>query len=246
MKKPAKIRIDNLLVDRGLAPSRQRAQAMILAGQVLAGEQRVEKPSQNFDPGVELRLKVPDHPYVGRGGVKLKAALEYFNIDPKEKTCLDVGASTGGFTDCLLQAGARRVYTLDSGTNQLHYRLRQDPRVVCRENFNVRQIQPGDVPEPVQLAVVDVSFISLKLVLPPLLGALSGALDLLMLVKPQFEAPRGSVSRGGVLRDAELGRRTVEEIASFAGSCGLRVRGIEPAVLKGEQGNQEYFLFAQR
>ncbi|HEX5034161.1 MAG TPA: TlyA family RNA methyltransferase, partial [bacterium] len=152
-----KTRIDQLLVQLGLAPSRERAQALVMAGQVYVGDRRIDKSSQSFGAEEPIRVKGPDHPYVGRGGVKLARALQDFGIDPAGRVCLDIGASTGGFTDCLLQRGARRVYAFDSGTHQLHDRLRADPRVISRENFNVRHLSPADLPEPIELAVFDVS-----------------------------------------------------------------------------------------
>jgi 23S rRNA (cytidine1920-2'-O)/16S rRNA (cytidine1409-2'-O)-methyltransferase len=238
------MRIDQLLVERGLAPSRQRAQAMILAGKVLVKEQRVDKPSQSFDPeGRALRIKGPDHPYVGRGGVKLAGALDYFGVDPTGKTCLDVGASTGGFTDCLLQRGAKRVYTLDTGSHQLDYRLTQDPRVIWQENFNARYLKPGDIPEPIDLAVVDVSFISLKLILGPLVTALPRPWQALTLVKPQFEAGIDQVEKGGLIRDKALQENIVQELGRFGQTLGLALQGWTPAVIKGDKGNQEYFLY---
>jgi 23S rRNA (cytidine1920-2'-O)/16S rRNA (cytidine1409-2'-O)-methyltransferase len=241
-KKSEKIRIDQLLVSLGLAPSRERAQAMVLAGQVLVEENRVEKPSQRFLPEAKIRLKGKDHPYVGRGGVKLQDALEKFHLDPKGKICLDIGASTGGFTDCLLQKGAARVYTLDVGSNQLDYKLRQDPRVIARENFNVRFIKAEDIPKPIDLIVIDVSFISVKLILPPLLKAIPGPWELIMLIKPQFEVGKDQVSKGGVIKDEIVRLATVEAISRFAKDCGLIVKGINPSIIKGDKGNQEYFL----
>lgn len=239
-----KKRIDQLLVEKGLAPSRERAQAMILAGNVLVKEQRVDKPSQSFDPQeLELRIKGADHPYVGRGGVKLAGALDHFGVDPTGKTCLDVGASTGGFTDCLLQRGARKVYTLDSGSHQLDYRLTQDPRVIWRENFNARYLKPEDLPEPIDLVVVDVSFISLKLILGPLVAALPRPWQALTLVKPQFEAGVGQVEKGGLIRDKGLQEKIIQEIGRFGQDLGLNLQGRVPSVLKGEKGNQEYFLY---
>jgi len=238
-----KTRIDQLLVERGLAPSRKRAQAMILAGKVLVAEQRVDKASQTFLPDALIRIKGPDHPYVGRGGVKLAGALEGFAIDPKDKTCLDVGASTGGFTDCLLQAGAKRVYTLDVGTNQLDYRIRQDPRVVSQENFNVRFLKKEDLSETIDLIVMDVSFISVKLLLPVLQEAIPGPWDMLVLVKPQFEAGPERLSRGGILRDIAEQGKIVADIRDFSASLGYQVLDTAASVLCGEDGNQEYFMW---
>jgi 23S rRNA (cytidine1920-2'-O)/16S rRNA (cytidine1409-2'-O)-methyltransferase len=241
-----KIRIDHLLVQLGLAPSRERAQALVMAGQVYIGDRRIDKASQTFNPEDPIRVKGADHPYVGRGGVKLAHALESFGIDPAGRICLDIGASTGGFTDCLLQRGAPRVYAFDSGTHQLHDRLRADPRVISRENFNVRHLSPADLPEKIDLAVFDVSFISLKLILPPVLKASSGPLTVVLLVKPQFEAGREQVGKGGIVRDEALRLAIVEDLAAFAAASGLEVLGSAPAAITGDKGNQEYFLAARR
>jgi len=237
-----KIRIDQLLVQLGLAPTRERAQALVLAGQVVVGDERVDKSSQKFLEGAAVRVKGPDHPYVGRGGVKLEKALEGFGIDPKGKVCLDIGASTGGFTDCLLQKGALKVYAFDSGTNQLHYRLRQDPRVVARENFNARFLTGADLPEKIALIVMDVSFISLKLLIPPILAAVPGPWEALMLVKPQFEAGKGQVGKGGIIRDETQRLAILENLTQFAREAGLAILGSAPAAISGDKGNQEYFL----
>lgn len=241
--KSKKIRIDQLLVHLGLAPSRHRAQAMVLAGQVLVNEQRVEKSSQSFPLEAVVRVKGPDHPFVSRGGVKLADAMERFAVDPGGKVCLDIGASTGGFTDCLLQWGAKRVYAFDTGTHQLHERLRVDPRVVFREKFNARYLKPEDIPEPVRLAVVDVSFISLKLILPPLAASLSGPWEGLILIKPQFEATPALVGKGGVIRDPALREKIVGDLTAFAEGLGLMTQRAIPAAIPGESGNQEYFLY---
>ncbi len=242
MSSPKKIRIDQLLVQLGLAPSRQRAQALVMAGLVLVDEQRVEKSSETYTPDAAVRVKGQDHPYVGRGGVKLAGALDAFGVDPRGKVALDVGASTGGFTDCLLQRGAIRVHAWDTGQNQLHERLRRDPRVLSREQFNVRFVTAADLPEAVDLLVVDVSFISLRLILPPLIAALSGNWEALLLVKPQFEASPSDVGKGGVIRDAALRDRIVADLAAFVGALGLEVAPPVAAAITGESGNQEYFL----
>lgn len=241
-----KIRIDHLLVQLGLAPSRERAQALVMAGQVYVGDRRIDKSSQSFHPEDPVRVKGPDHPYVGRGGVKLAQALEDFAIDPSGLTCLDIGASTGGFSDCLLQRGAKRVYAFDSGTHQLHDRLRSDPRVISRENFNVRHLSPSDLPETIDLAVFDVSFISLKLILPPVLKASSGPLTVVLLVKPQFEAGRDQVGKGGIVRDEAVRLAIIEDMAGFVRGEGLELLGSAPSVIAGDKGNQEHFLAARR
>jgi len=197
-------RIDKLLVERGLADSRTRAQAMVMAGIVLVDEQRVEKPSHQFDPNSSIRIKGNDDPstrYVGRGGLKLEAALREFQIDVTGLNCLDVGASTGGFTDCLLQNGARKVVAIDVGHNQIDWRLRSDPRVEVREGVNARYLQPGDFPHQFDLVVMDVSFISSTKVLPAIVPLVVGGGKIITLIKPQFEVGRGEVGGGGIVRD---------------------------------------------
>lgn len=239
-----KVRIDQLLVAQGLAPSRTRAQALVMAGVVLVNEQRVDKASECFDPQqVNLRLKGEDHPYVGRGGVKLAGALDHFKINPQEKVCLDVGASTGGFTDCLLQRGAKKIYTLDSGTNQLDYRLRQDPRVVTRENFNARHLKAEDLPEAVEIIVMDVSFISVTKIIPALIAACPAPWQGLFLIKPQFESEAKQIEKGGVVRDTAVHQEVLQKVTQFCERQNLEVLGKVPAVIQGEKGNQEYFIF---
>lgn len=239
-------RIDKLLVERRLADSRTRAQAMVMAGVVLVDEQRVEKPSQQFDPNSSIRIKGSDDPtarYVGRGGLKLEAALREFQIDVTGLYCLDVGASTGGFTDCLLQHGARAVVALDVGHNQIDWRLRNDPRVEVREGVNARYLKPEDFPQPFDLAVMDVSFISATKVLPaigPLLGA-GGAI--ITLIKPQFEVGRGEVGGGGIVRDPGKRLRAVEEVNRFAKRLGLEVVKVMESPIAGAEGNIEYLAF---
>lgn len=242
-----KVRIDQILVDRGLAPSRTRAQALIMAGVVLVGEQRVEKPSERFDPSrASVRVKGQDHPYVGRGGLKLAGALDHFKIDPKGKICLDVGASTGGFTDCLLQRGAKKVYAFDSGTNQLDYRLRQNPQVIAQENFNVRHIKSENLPEKIDFIVLDVSFISVTKLIPALLEACPGPWQGLFLIKPQFEAGPEYVERGGLVSDLEVHQQILAKMEEFFESLGLEDHGTQPACITGAQGNQEYFKHVSR
>jgi len=240
------MRIDQLLHQQGLAPSRHRAQAMVMAGQVLVNDERVKKPSQCFPPSAQIRLKGLDHPYVSRGGLKLEQALKEWEINPSGKICVDIGASTGGFTDCLLQHGASRVYAFDTGTHQLHFRLRKDPNVIAQENFNVRYLKKQDISEAIDLIVIDVSFISLTLIIPPLLRAIDGPWQVLMLVKPQFEAKRSQVGKGGIVRDEKIHRATLEKIIKFVKTEGLEVQGWSPAALKGQKGNQEFFVLARR
>jgi 23S rRNA (cytidine1920-2'-O)/16S rRNA (cytidine1409-2'-O)-methyltransferase len=236
-----KIRIDKLLADRGLAPSREKAQALILAGVVFVNSRRVEKASETFEEDTPVEMKGEDHPYVSRGGVKLKGALEAFQISVKDKTCLDIGASTGGFTDCLLQEGAKQVYAVDVGYGQFHYRLREDPRVVLFERANFRQWDHESLHGRVDLIVIDVSFISLTKILPRTLPFLRKGGELLTLVKPQFELSPAEAKKG-VVRSEVLQKKAVLKIDAEAKRLGLRVLGEAKSVLKGPQGNQEYFL----
>jgi len=236
-------RIDKLLVERGLAESRTKAQAMVMAGVVLVNEQRVEKPSEQISPDSQIRIKRADDPtsrYVGRGGLKLEAALREFQIDARGLVCLDVGASTGGFTDCLLQNGAAKVFAIDVGHNQLDWRLRTDPRVEVREGVNARYLDPQDFSLNFDLAVVDVSFISVTKILAALLPLLKPDADLVILIKPQFEVGRGEVGSGGVVRDKEKRIKAVANIHGFARSLGLELKGTMESPITGAEGNIEY------
>ena len=236
-------RIDKLLVDRGLAESRTKAQAMIMAGVVLVDEQRVDKPSHQFNTNSSIRLKGGDDPtsrYVGRGGLKLEAALREFQLDVTGCTCLDVGASTGGFTDCLLQHGAKRVVAIDVGHNQIDWRLRNDPRVEVREGVNARYLQPLDFPERFDLAVVDVSFISATKVLPAIMPLLVDGGAIITLIKPQFEVGRGEVGSGGIVRDPEKRSRVIEEVNDAAKSLGVKVISVIQSPIQGAEGNIEF------
>ena len=234
-------RIDKLLVDRGLAESRTRAQAMVMAGLVLVNEQRVEKPSQQFDTHSTIRVKGGDDPtsrYVGRGGLKLEAALREFQIDVSGFTCLDVGASTGGFTDCLLQHGAKRVVAIDVGHNQIDWRLRNDQRVEVREGVNARYLRPEEFAGKFDLAVMDVSFISATKVLPAIVPLVSGSI--VTLIKPQFEVGKGEVGSGGIVRDAAKRLRAVEDVNRAASELGLEVVGVMQSPIEGAEGNVEF------
>jgi 23S rRNA (cytidine1920-2'-O)/16S rRNA (cytidine1409-2'-O)-methyltransferase len=236
-------RIDKLLVERGLAESRTKAQAMVMAGVVLVNEQRVEKPSEQISPDSQIRIKRADDPtsrYVGRGGLKLEAALREFQIDARGLVCLDVGASTGGFTDCLLQNGAAKVFAIDVGHNQLDWRLRTDPRVEVREGLNARYLDPQDFSLNFDLVVVDVSFISVTKILAALLLLLKPDADLVILIKPQFEVGRGEVGSGGVVRDKEKRIKAVANIHGFARSLGLDLKGTMESPITGAEGNIEY------
>ena len=243
MNRVKRERIDKLLVERGLAESRTKAQAMVMAGVVLVDEQRVEKPSQQIDPGSTIRIKGGDDPtsrYVGRGGLKLEAALREFQIDVAGWTCLDVGASTGGFTDCLLQHGAAHVVAIDVGHNQIDWRLRNDARVEVREGVNARYLQPEDFETKFDLAVMDVSFISATKVIPAIVPLLREGGAIVTLIKPQFEVGRGEVGGGGVVRDAAKRARVVEEVNLAARALGLAVVNVMESPLPGAEGNVEY------
>ncbi len=242
-------RIDKLLVERGLAPSRTRAQALVMAGVVLVGEQRVEKSSEMFEADATIRVKGADDParrYVGRGGLKMEAALGEFGLDVTGYSCLDVGASTGGFTDCLLQHGARRVVAIDVGHNQLDYGLRQDARVETREGVNARHLVPEDFVEKFDLAVMDVSFISATKVLPAIVPLLHTEGRLILLIKPQFEVGRGEVGKGGIVTDTAKHARVVEEVCAAARELGLQPLGVIESPLKGADGNTEFLALYEK
>ena len=237
-----KSRLDALLVARGLAPTRAKAQALVLAGLVEVDGRPATKAGQAFDETVAIRVAGPEHPYVSRGGVKLAAALDHFGLDPRGRICLDVGASTGGFTDCLLQKGATRVYAVDVGTGQLDPRLRKDERVVVMEHQNARALDPRVFGDQPTLAVVDVSFISLEKILPPTFGVLASRGEVVALVKPQFEVGREHVGKGGVVRDPVQHRAAVRRLARYAVLRGWHVLGVTASPLRGPKGNQEFFL----
>ncbi len=242
-------RIDKLLVERGLAPSRTRAQALVMAGVVLVGEQRVAKPSEMFALDADVRVKGADDPaarYVGRGGLKLEAALREFALDVKDFSCLDVGASAGGFTDCLLQHGARRVISIDVGHNQLDWRLRNDPRVEVREGVNARYLAPEDFDWKFDLAVMDVSFISATKVLHAIVPLLTSDGHMVTLIKPQFEVGRTEVGRGGIVTDPVKHTRVVEEVNQAAELSGLCVHGVITSPVRGADGNIEFLALYER
>jgi len=241
-----KLRIDRLLVERGLASSRERAQRLVMAGDVLVGERPVTKPGTEVPADASVRLRGEEAPFVSRGGEKLAGALDAFGVDVGGETALDVGASTGGFTDCLLQRGARRVIAVDVGYGQLAWRLRQDARVVVLERTNARALAPELLPETPGLATVDVSFISLTLVLPPLAAVLAPEATVLPLVKPQFEVGRGGVGKGGVVRDPAARAAAVARVRAAAEALGFAVRGEAESVLPGPKGNREVFLWLSR
>jgi len=234
-------RLDALLVEKGLAGNLKQARAVILSGVVLIEEQRVDKPGTLIEPTSGIRIKSGENRYVSRGGLKLEAALGEFEIQLREKVCLDLGASTGGFTDCLLQHGAHKVYALDVGSGQLHWNLQQDPRVVVHDAINVRFLEPSMIDDPVDLIVMDVAFISLRLIFPRL--KLFPSVEIIALVKPQFEARRQEVGPGGIIQDRQLQREIVDRVKEAAVNEGLTLVNEVPSPLKGQKGNQEYFLF---
>lgn len=244
--RPAKLRLDQLLLDRGLADSRAKAQALILAGRVYRGEQRLDKSGQQVPADAEITVRGTDD-HVSRGAYKLIAGLDAFAIDPTGRVCLDVGASTGGFTDVLLRRGAARVYAVDVGYGQLDARLRSDPRVVVLERTNARYLTAAHIPEPVGLIVCDASFISLKLVLPAALALAGAGARLVALIKPQFEVGKGGVGKGGVVRDPALHEAVCADIRAWlAGLPGWQVLGIVPSPITGPAGNKEFLIGAYR
>ena len=242
----SKLRADLLLVAQGLAESRTRAQALILAGNVFAGDRRVAKAGDLIAEEAVLSVKGRDHPWVSRGGIKLAHGLEHFGFDVTGAVGLDVGSSTGGFTDVLLTRGAARVYAIDVGTNQLAWKLRSDERVIVHEQTNARALTSEIVPEPVDIVVCDASFISLAKVLDAALDLARPGAALVALVKPQFEAGRGEVGKGGVVRDPAIHRRVCDAAAAWVASKGWTVAGIEPSPITGPEGNVEFLLGATR
>ncbi len=239
-----KARLDRLLVDRGLAESRERAQALILAGQVLVNGQKQEKAGALVLRGADIRILGEVLPYVSRGGVKLEAALREFKIDASGKTALDVGASTGGFTDCLLQHGASKVYAVDVGYGQIAWKIRQDKRVVVIERTNIRDIDPSLISEPIDIITIDVSFISLEKVIPSVIDFLKPGGDLIALVKPQFEVGREQVGKGGIVRDEAARKGAVDRVAGFIRSNGFEVKGLIQSPITGQDGNVEFLVHA--
>lgn len=242
-----KKRIDQLLLERGLVESRTRAQALIMAGKVYAGTLRIDKPSQVFAEDAALEIKGQDHPYVSRGGLKLAAGLAHFQINPQGLICLDVGASTGGFTDVLLQQGAAKVYAVDVGTNQLDYRLRQNARVISMEKTNARNLTAEQIPESPDLIVCDASFISLKTVLPAALALAKPSGLLIALIKPQFEVGKERVGKGGVVRDAELHKEVCGDIGRWLeAEMRWQPLGLVDSPITGAEGNKEFLIAASK
>jgi 23S rRNA (cytidine1920-2'-O)/16S rRNA (cytidine1409-2'-O)-methyltransferase len=240
-----KSRLDKLLVDRGLTPTRERAQALILAGRVLVNEQKVEKPGSSIAEDAAIRLLGEDQRYVSRGGFKLEGALQHWEIDLSQKFCLDIGASTGGFTDCMLQHGAAKVLAVDTGYGQIAQSLRSDPRVSLLERTNARKLQPGDLPLGIEFFSMDVSFISATLVLPAVLAAMApkeNPLEAVILVKPQFEAGREHVGKGGIVRDPEAHQLAIERVRTCVADLGGQKIEVIDSPIHGTEGNREFLL----
>lgn len=246
MSKVLKIRVDQLLVERGHAESRTRAQALVLAGIVFSGETKLAKPGQSLPADAPLEVRGRDHPWVSRGGIKLAHALEAFGLDPAGVTAMDIGSSTGGFTDVLLSKGAVRVFAVDSGTNQLAWKLRQDPRVTVLEQTSARILTSTQIDAPCSWVVCDASFIALSKVLEVPLKLAATPCQLVALIKPQFEVGRGEVGKGGVVRDPELHARVCGEVRSWLESDGWAVQGIVESPIKGPEGNVEFLISARR
>src|ERR1051325_9232115 len=237
---PKKIRLDQLLVGRGMFPSREQARRAILAGDISVATRVAAKPSELLDEQIAIAVK-PTRKYVGRGALKLESALEYFRIDLQGKIALDIGASTGGFTDCMLQRGAEKIYAVDVGYGQLDWKLRNNPRVIVLEKINARYLTRDQIQELVDVCVIDVSFISLTLILSNAITLLKPAGVMLALIKPQFELQRSDVGKGGIVRDPHLHHKAQEKIVAFVSDLGHVVAGIAPSAIKGADGNQEFF-----
>jgi len=240
-----RIRLDKLLVERGLAPTREKAQALILAGQIQVNDKTVAKAGTLVAEDAALELVGEPPRYVSRGGIKLEGALADLRLEARSKVCLDIGASTGGFTDCLLQHGARKVFAVDVGRGQLDWRLRRDLRVVVLEGKNARALTVDDLDEPVDLVTIDVAFISVEKILPAAISCAKGGADLLVLIKPQFELTRRQVGKGGIVRDPALQQEAVDRVTRAAGQLGLEIIGVRESQLPGAQGNREFFLHAR-
>lgn len=241
-----KVRIDTLLVDRKLVPSREKAKSLLMAGLVLVDEAPVTKPGRLISLDAAIRIRGEDHPFVGRGGVKLKAALDAFGCDIRNKICMDVGASTGGFTDCLLQSGASRVYAIDVGYGQLAQRIARDPRVVVIDRQNIRYLKAEKIPEPIDIAAIDVSFISLELVLPVVDLFLSRRGIVIALIKPQFEVGPKLVGKGGIVRDESARQAAITKIKLCGEGLGWSCSGVISSPIKGAKGNKEYLILFQK
>jgi 23S rRNA (cytidine1920-2'-O)/16S rRNA (cytidine1409-2'-O)-methyltransferase len=239
-------RLDKLLVKRGLVQSRERAKAIILAGMVVVDDRVVDKAGTLVEHNSRVRVKDSDYSYVSRGGPKLEGALQAFQVDPRGKVAMDIGASTGGFTDCLLQKGAKKVYAVDVGYGQLAWRLRQDPRVVNLERRNIRYLKPDEIGERVDLAVIDTSFISVEKFLPNVLQMVRDGGRIVALLKPQFEVGKAEVGKGGVVRDKRKHQQVLDRVSRFSESIGLKVRGTMESPLLGPKGNREFFVYLEK
>jgi 23S rRNA (cytidine1920-2'-O)/16S rRNA (cytidine1409-2'-O)-methyltransferase len=238
-----KLRLDKLLLEKGLVDSRERARSLILSGKIWVNGKRVDKAGTQVNVSSMVELKASDYPYVSRGGVKLEAALHHFGVNVKNKVTMDVGASTGGFTDCLLQHGAKRVYAIDVGYGKLDWRLRQDQRVILIEKQNIRYLSKEIIPEKIDMVTIDVSFISLKKVIPKVKEFLKEKAEIIVLIKPQFELGRGEVGKGGIVRDKGKREQIVAEIIDFCQILRFKVEGVVASPILGAKGNQEYLLY---
>jgi 23S rRNA (cytidine1920-2'-O)/16S rRNA (cytidine1409-2'-O)-methyltransferase len=241
-----KERLDKLLLEKGLVQSREKARALIMEGKVLVDGMTIDKPGASVRAEAEISLREEDHSYASRGGKKLKAAIDAFGIDPAGMVVMDVGASTGGFTDCILQEGSRKVYAVDVGYGQLAWKLQKDPRVVNLERRNIRYLRKEEVGEEVDLILIDTSFISIEKFLSHLLGFLKRGGTILSLIKPQFEVGKAEVGKGGVVRDAALHRKVIERISGYCHGLGLRVLGVIESPLLGPKGNKEFFIYLKK
>jgi len=237
-----KERIDKLLMEKGVVQSRERARSFIMAGKVMVEGRRVDKPGTKIDVEAQLQVRGEDQPYVSRGGLKLEGALNAFGMDPKGMVVMDVGASTGGFTDCVLQKGARRVYAVDVGYGKLAWKLQKDPRVINLERRNIRYLKREEIPEEVDLILIDTSFISVEKFLPHLLKFLKKGGNLVCLIKPQFEVGKGEVGKGGVVKDPALHQKVIDRISGFCRELGLSILGVVESPLLGPKGNKEFFI----
>lgn len=243
---PKKERLDKLLFSRGLAQSREQAKRMILAGLVIVNEQKIDKAGTLVPDEAEIRILGQEHPYVGRGGLKLEKALGEFQIDPRGKIAIDIGASTGGFTDCLLQHGAKKVYAVDVGYGQLAWKLVNDPRVINRERTNVRYLSSEDFEEQMDIAVIDLSFISLTKILVPVNQILQSGAEVVALVKPQFEVGKGEVGKGGIVKSAEKHQQVIRDIGEYAEGIGFALQGVTESPIKGAKGNTEFLMYLRK
>lgn len=240
-----KERLDVMLVNRGLAPSREKAKAIIMSGQVYVDGQKEDKAGTSFAEEVKIEVRGNTLPYVSRGGLKLEKAMNNFGVNVDKKICMDVGASTGGFTDCMLQNGAVKVYSVDVGHGQLAWKLRQDERVVCMEKTNIRYVEPADIPDRIDFSSIDVSFISLTKVLLPVKNLLTDDGRIVCLIKPQFEAGREKVGKKGVVRDKAVHREVIEKVIEYAASIGFNILNLDYSPIKGPEGNIEYLLYLE-